>query len=403
MQLVRFPVELRSNHHICPRNVLLTWRCNLFTLDGYPTQIIFALARCLFVSMPAKVIHDNVWGDILVSELALSIVNSPEFQRLHFIHQTGCAFKVFPTARTSRFEHSLGAYYVTGLLLEHIFQQQPDVKKQIPYDPEWIKIAALCHDIGHGPFSHSFDKALGTHHEERSVTVTRSILERIQCSTEMIESVVTLIDPPSKKLPWYATLVKNKCHGIDVDKLDYIPRDNLAFGLKLNVDVNRIIRNTLVVDDELCFCDRIKDEIFNLFFVRYRLHRDVYSHPKVLALDILIQEIIRTTCKDFQLSWTDVTVLAHCPDTSLVRLFTEGRGRWRLTSGENTIPTATKIVKVNPSFYSEGVQGHPLSKVQVFSRKTQTLSKRYLETSEYSIFARGPVEEELEYSFHRID
>lgn len=193
------------------------------------------------------------------------------------------------------------------------------------------------------------------------------------------------------------TLVKNKTHGIDVDKLDYIPRDNLAFGLALNVDVSRIIRNTMVIEDELCFCERIKDELFNLFFVRYRLHREVYSHPKVLALDLSVQDIIRATCREFSTSWTDMTVLSQCPDQELAKAFTEGQGQWRHVCDNGN--ESMVMVKVRPSFCSEGVEQHPLSRVRVYSRRAPSSSLRYLALSEYNVFACGPFTEELSYTF----
>ena len=72
-----------------------------------------------------KVIHCNIWGDIELSDLAIKIIDTQEFQRLHHIKQTSCAYKVFPTAKTSRFEHSIGVYYLTGALLENLLSKQP--------------------------------------------------------------------------------------------------------------------------------------------------------------------------------------------------------------------------------------------------------------------------------------
>ena len=62
----------------------------------------------------------SIWGDIEVSQLALSIIDTWEFQRLHYIKQTSLAYKVFPTATSSRFEHSLGVYHITKVIIEHL-------------------------------------------------------------------------------------------------------------------------------------------------------------------------------------------------------------------------------------------------------------------------------------------
>jgi len=335
----------------------------------------------------SKIIHDNLWGDIAVDPLAIAVIDTPEFQRLHHINQTGCAFKVFPTAKTSRFEHSLGTYHIASVLLDHLLKVQPDlgdVKVHL------IRLAALCHDIGHGPFSHCYDHAFpdGEHHEKRSVVLTQRLLGRVTPLTEDdITYVCMLIDPPEGG-PWHTTLVKNKTHGIDVDKLDYIPRDNNAFGLTLNVDVNRIISNTRVINDELCFCDRIKDDIFNFFYVRYRLHREVYCHPKILAFDLLLRDILRSHTCAIQ-DWTDMQVLILCPNQDLVRMFMSREAGYRLHHEGDV------CVTIRPAFSS--VSGHPLAGVTVYSRKSMV--PRRLSLTDYSMLATGPYVEEITHHF----
>jgi deoxynucleoside triphosphate triphosphohydrolase SAMHD1 len=362
------------------------------------------------MSNHSKIIHDNLWGDIEVSALAVKIIDTPEFQRLHFINQTSCAYKVFPTAKTSRFEHSIGTYHVISTLLEHLFHNQPELLQDLPYDKEFLKIAALCHDIGHGPFSHSFDKALGVDHETRSKIITRQVLHRIGCTEDQIEFTCLLIDPPpSNPQHWYTTLVKNKVHGIDVDKLDYMCRDNLAFGLQLRFDVNRIITNSRVIDNKLCFCERIKDDIFNMFFIRYRLHREVYCHPKILAFDMLIQEIIRATCTlssslnvtEF-IKLTDMSILLQCPDKNLAAEFMYGRGPWKRINTSDKEDAQTVVITVHPSFCPEDIKEHPLSKVMVYDRKYPETTLRYLRLLDYNMLACCPSKEEIKYKFKKV-
>lgn len=346
-----------------------------------------------------KIIHDNIWGDIYLSELAMKIIDTPEFQRLHFIHQTGCAFKVFPTAKTTRFEHSVGTYHVTCMLLNHLFHRQPTLKFDIPHDHEFIAIAALFHDIGHGPFSHCYDSVLGLSHEKRSVTICRRILKGLRIEDEQINFVCDLINPPQGKNNWFYHVVKNKINGIDTDKLDYIPRDNKAFGLPLNINVDRIIKNSLVINDQLSFCDRIKDDIFNIFFIRYRLHREVYSHPKVLAFDLLMNEIISTTHSHIdEEKATDMDILMKCPDPQLSECFIYGRGCWVRVSAETK-----KCVKVTvcPSFCSEGVDQHPLLRVPFYSRKNLCVNTYCSQLKDFGILASTPWDEKITYYFSR--
>jgi HD superfamily phosphohydrolase len=305
----------------------------------------------------------------------------------------------------------VGTYYVTSTLLDHLLQNQPYLINDLPHDKEFIKIAALCHDIGHGPFSHSFDKALGVNHEARSKMITRRILQALGCTKEEIDFTCLLIDPPqSQPSRWYTTLIKNKCHGIDVDKLDYMCRDNLAFGLQLGFDVNRIIKNSRVIDDKLCFCERIKDDIFNMFFIRYRLHREVYCHPKILAFDMLIQEIVKLTCTSPTLyeadeftALTDMSVLLQCPDKKLAAEFMYGRGPWKRLLGESQDEENEPVtITIHPSFCPSDIKDHPLNNVQVYNRKHPEATLRYLRLPDYNMLACGPSKEEIQYKYKRV-
>ena len=104
----------------------------------------------------SKIIFDIIHGFIEIDELALSIIDKPEFQRLKNIKQLGVVHHVFPSATHTRFEHSLGVYYLAGELLVNLKNNQPEInlsKREI----QLVKIAGLCHDLGHGPFSHLID------------------------------------------------------------------------------------------------------------------------------------------------------------------------------------------------------------------------------------------------------
>lgn len=351
----------------------------------------------------SKIIHDNVWGDIEVSPLAIKIIDTPEFQRLHYIKQTGCAYHVFPTAKTSRFEHSIGTYHVTGVLLSHLLKHQPHLQRDLPFDTETIKIAALLHDIGHGPFSHCFDMAFPSwHHEKRSQEIAKMILGRLEMLESEILFVCDLINPDTINTKWYTQLVKNKVHGIDVDKLDYMPRDIKALGLTSDINVNRIITSTRVVDDQLCFCERIKDDLFSVFFTRYRLHKEVYSHPKILEFDVLITKIIQSTVKtsehDIQgfCYWNDMTLLMDCPDKDLTRRFLERRSGLKRTTDVHS----EVYVRIRPGFCSEGVDTHPLSLIKLYDRK-DPMKTFCLKPEQYNMLAIGPSSEEVTYQYTR--
>ncbi len=237
-----------------------------------------------------KIFHCPIYGEIEISEKALMFIDTSLFQRLRNINQTGVAKFVFPSATTSRFIHSLGVYYLTGELLTHLGLASDDPEHEL------IKLGGLLHDIGHGPYSHMFDnRCLGSfegpwkHHEKRSQDMVR-YLAKGKLSPAEIEFVCQIIVPETDN--WKMNLVNNTLTGIDTDKLDYIVRDTRAFGLRFDVDVGRILKNCRIIDGELCFCERISDELVNLFLVRNRLYRRIYAHPVIVRYEQAFVDVL---------------------------------------------------------------------------------------------------------------
>ncbi|XP_062592900.1 deoxynucleoside triphosphate triphosphohydrolase SAMHD1-like, partial [Saccostrea cucullata] len=102
------------------------------------------------------IINDSIWGPIELSDTSWKIINTPEFQRLRFIKQLGGCYFVYPGACHNRFEHSIGTAHLARTLGIELQKNQPelDITEK---DIECLEIAGLCHDLGHGAFSHLFD------------------------------------------------------------------------------------------------------------------------------------------------------------------------------------------------------------------------------------------------------
>lgn len=258
-------------------------------------------------------IHDPIHGEISMSKLAIQIIDHPYFERMHYILQLGMAYRIFPSATHTRKVHSIGTYALTQRLLNILSKSTfiTDRKKEL------ICIGALCHDIGHCPGSHIFDNHVvqklikdghvpDTHewieHERRSVAVFRKITEQIDTdlSQEEVNFICNVIYPPPNIEGWEYTIVNNVTHGIDTDKLDYIARDNYTIGLKLNIDIDKIISQSRIIENKWSFASSIQDEIFNVFFVRYRLYRYIYNHSKIVSFDLLFRDIIMDTPKLYE-------------------------------------------------------------------------------------------------------
>ena len=317
-----------------------------------------------------KIIHCNIHGDIQVSDTAIAIIDTWEFQRLRQINQTGLAKFVFPGAVTTRFEHSLGTYYLTGKVLSHLGMD--------PSDPvyELIKLGGLCHDLGHGPFSHMSDTWCLSHyegawkrHENRSQSIFRHIAKQKTLLTEKDVKFVCEIIYPSEQSSekWFMNVVNNTVNGIDTDKLDYIVRDNRAFGLHLNIDVNRIILNMQVLEGKICFCERIADELLNLFFVRHRRYTRIYTHPTIARIERVMFDVLTDFIYAKIVAQEDIEEFCNLTDfliestgnRSKLRSLFEKRGKCKNAS---TTP---------PAPFSPGII---FKKVFVYNRKTKKVS-----------------------------
>ena len=103
------------------------------------------------------IINDNIHGHIELQKYLFSIIDTPQFQRLRELHQLGCTHLVFPGATHTRYEHCIGVSYLAGKMLLNIRSKQPELEitdREIML----VQLAGLCHDLGHGPFSHAFEE-----------------------------------------------------------------------------------------------------------------------------------------------------------------------------------------------------------------------------------------------------
>lgn len=274
------------------------------------------------LNLSLKKIYISVSGFVDLSNLAIKILDTPEFQRLRNLHQLSVAYLVYPSSSHSRFEHSLGVYYYISKLLlniksntnkddlnKWIFDSVPELRDYFlskkdndyfdNYFCELIKIAGLCHDIGHGPFSHTFDDIFMKdkqhplkHHEARSQFITNKILKGL-IPDEHIKFIQILIDPPLTRKGFVYQIVANKQNSIDIDKIDYIMRDCYTVGLKFSFDEYFVTKCSKIIDNQICFPDSFAFEILNIFSARYRLFKQIYTHKTVCSVQFMVGDILK--------------------------------------------------------------------------------------------------------------
>lgn len=253
------------------------------------------------------VIYDVVHGYTEWEPALRTVIDHPVFQRLRHVKQLCAVLYVYPCATHSRFEHSLGTGHLAGRMAAHLFAH--DAARAHGFD-EWtvltFKLAGLCHDLGHGPGSHAFDRvvsachttcAVGRTHEERSVALLRHIWAACggaHLPERVIDDACELIHPVTRRLPpfWYQ-VVANDTDGVDVDKLDYLVRDCRYTGMPCTIDAERFLRCSRVVDGVLCYAHHMVHDIAQLFVTRYKLHERVYAHTAVRAAELMLVHIMR--------------------------------------------------------------------------------------------------------------
>lgn len=259
-----------------------------------------------------KLFHCNIHGPIRISNIAMKIIETQEFQRLRNIKQMGASFYVFPSATHSRFEHSIGVYYLTGKLLDVLKSKYPNKIYNThelnnimlnDYHTELIKIGGLCHDIGHGPYSHLFDLVMKNcdigefdEHENRSCELVKIICQRELndiLSSQHINFICSIINPQNVHTGALYQIVSNYLNGIDVDKFDYLMRDAYNIGFKKSFDSRKII-DEIIIDENnnIVYARHCASEIYDMFHSRYMMHKQVYQHKTVKIIEIMIKDVI---------------------------------------------------------------------------------------------------------------
>ncbi|KAL0904470.1 hypothetical protein M5K25_026589 [Dendrobium thyrsiflorum] len=257
-----------------------------------------------------KQLYDNVHGTIFLDPMSLKFIDTEQFQRLRDLKQLGVACMVYPGAVHTRFEHSLGVYWLAGQSLQYLQTYQGAELDIDHFDVQTVKLAGLLHDIGHGPFSHMFEHKFlprvitGSKwsHEQMSGKLVDYIVDQhhIDIDSECLKQVKDMIIASSnvsvangmKEKRFLYDIVANGRNGIDVDKFDYIGRDCRACGLGCNFHFRRLLQSMRIMDDEICYPAKEYLTVHKLFSTRADLHRTVYTHAKVMAIELMVVDAL---------------------------------------------------------------------------------------------------------------
>ncbi|ATZ18352.1 HD domain-containing protein [Mesoplasma melaleucae] len=232
-----------------------------------------------------KVFRDSVHGDIFIyDEIFIEIINSPEMQRLRRVLQLGGAQYAYAGASHTRFTHCIGVYHII-----YQFLQTPNFAKISDKEKKIVLLAGLMHDIGHGPFSHTFEKITKRSHEEYSADIIKNpngnIAKILKKHKVNPEDVIAILEGkyPNKVLN---LLVSSQ---LDADRIDYLMRDSYYCGVNyVSVDTEFLIRNVRIVDNKIVFPKKTIHAIESYLLGRYLMYKQVYEHTISIAFDVTL-------------------------------------------------------------------------------------------------------------------
>lgn len=236
-----------------------------------------------------KVFRDPLYGYITVDYKIISdLIDSREVQRLRRIRQLSGVAMVFQTAEHSRFTHSLGAYQMANLVIHNV----EGMDKVSEYDKLVFLIAALLHDIGHGPYSHAFEHVLECSHEEMTVKIILSPLTEVNkilsIKKGLARDVASVIVHDNKN-PLIESLVSSQ---LDVDRMDYLSRDAYFTGAPYGtIDYFRILRSMKIIDGKVYVRASGVHSIESYLMSRYHMYFQVYYHPVARAYEMILESI----------------------------------------------------------------------------------------------------------------
>lgn len=249
--------------------------------------------------MTSRTYHDPLHGAIRLDRslpaeaLVMDLVETVPFQRLRRIRQLGPAFLTFHGAESSRFTHSLGVLHLARRALAGLSRQQPDLARHQGV----LYAAALLHDLGHAPLSHSGEEMFGLRHEQWSARLVRedpALRDRLEAfEPGTARAVADLLESGRHNCAAVAALVSSQ---LDCDRLDYLLRDSHSTGTCYGqLDLERILAALCMAPDgSLALHPKGLMAVEHYLVVRNLMYRSVYNHRLNVVCNWLLNQAIAT-------------------------------------------------------------------------------------------------------------
>src|SRR6476620_11547003 len=247
--------------------------------------------------MRLEILRDPLWNNIRVDELTLQLVDTEVFQRLRYVRQLGLAYLIYPGESHTRIEQALGAYHLAGHALA-MFEERDGTIGVGREMAAVVRCAALLHDIGHYPYSHSLEEIGALHHEEvaRPLVTSGEVADvlRRELGDDAPERIMALIRGRSRS-PLQGLISGS----LDLDKIEYLKRDAFMCGVNYgDIDVDRLLNSlTVVADPErggamVGVHEKGLSALESLLFAKYQMYRNVYWHHAVRSATAMYKRLV---------------------------------------------------------------------------------------------------------------
>lgn len=247
-------------------------------------------------------VHDIIsFEDEPQDRLLLGLINTREFQRLRRIKQLGMAELVFPAANHSRFAHSIGVMHNARRFTKAVVAAGA---KLTELQQTAVVAAALLHDVGHGPFSHAFEKVTGDKHEGRTLDIIRTPATEVHqallaYSKELPDLIVNFFDKDrseeereAKGIPAYATQIVDG--QLDADRSDYLLRDSHATGTDYGrFDLNWLIRQLRFDGKKVYVGRKGLGAVEQFVYARFHMFGFCYYHKTIRSAEVMLRLVFQ--------------------------------------------------------------------------------------------------------------
>lgn len=248
-----------------------------------------------------KYILDPIHKEIPLTQLELDVISTPIFQRLRNITQLGLTSLVYPGATHNRFQHCLGTLHVMDKLLYSLEIKEEFELPNNKYEKiiQFMRLAALLHDCGHLPFSHTFENLYDnfTHEDIGKYIIEKSsigeILKQNDFNPQDIGLYITgqapIKDEEFKNLTYLLPLLHSEA---DADRMDYLLRDAYFTGVPYGkIDINRICKFVKLHKNKICFSEKAQDALEDFLYSRYQMYKIVYIHKTSVCYNLILHKI----------------------------------------------------------------------------------------------------------------